>query len=53
MLNSLNDKGAGFKGDTNKITLITKDNKILPFEVKPKTEVAKDILEHIITHIHA
>ncbi|MFC7358568.1 bifunctional phosphopantothenoylcysteine decarboxylase/phosphopantothenate--cysteine ligase CoaBC [Jejudonia soesokkakensis] len=53
VLNSLNDKGAGFKGDTNKITLIGKDNKTIPFKVKPKTEVAKDILEHIIKHIHA
>lgn len=53
VLNSLNDKGAGFKGDTNKITLIDKDNKTIPFKVKPKTEVAKDILEHIIKNIHA
>jgi len=53
VLNSLNDKGAGFKGDTNKVTLITKDNKTIPFAVKPKTEVAKDILEHIITQVHA
>jgi phosphopantothenoylcysteine decarboxylase/phosphopantothenate--cysteine ligase len=53
VLNSLNDKGAGFKVDTNKVTLITRDNKIIPFQVKLKTEVAKDILEHIITYIHA
>jgi len=35
------------------VTLITKDNKTIPFAVKPKTEVAKDILEHIITQVHA
>jgi phosphopantothenoylcysteine decarboxylase/phosphopantothenate--cysteine ligase len=52
VLNSLRDEGAGFKGDTNKVTLINKDNKIHPFEVKPKTEVARDILEFIIDEIH-
>ncbi len=52
VLNSLNDKGAGFKSDTNKITLITKDNKITPFDVKPKREVANDILQHIIKELH-
>ena len=53
VLNSLRDKGAGFKGDTNKVTLIDKDNKVTPFEVKSKADVATDILEHIITKIHA
>ncbi len=53
VLNSLKDKGAGFKGDTNKVTFVTKDNKVLPFSVKPKTEVAKDILQYILQHIHA
>ena len=47
VLNSLRDKGAGFKTDTNKITLISKDNKVIPFPVKPKKEVAKDILNFI------
>ncbi|HAV54971.1 MAG TPA: bifunctional phosphopantothenoylcysteine decarboxylase/phosphopantothenate--cysteine ligase CoaBC, partial [Aequorivita sp.] len=53
VLNSLRDKGAGFQGDTNKITLIAKDNKTLPFPVKPKKEVAKDILEYIIEQTNA
>jgi phosphopantothenoylcysteine decarboxylase/phosphopantothenate--cysteine ligase len=53
VLNSLKDKGAGFKTDTNKVTLVTKDNKVLPFQVKSKKEVAKDILQHIIENIHA
>jgi phosphopantothenoylcysteine decarboxylase/phosphopantothenate--cysteine ligase len=52
VLNSLNDKGAGFKMDTNKVTLISKDNKLTPFDVKPKREVAKDILQYIIKEIH-
>jgi phosphopantothenoylcysteine decarboxylase/phosphopantothenate--cysteine ligase len=53
VLNSLRDKGAGFQTDTNKITLIGKDNKTLPFPVKPKKEVAKDILEYIIEQTNA
>jgi phosphopantothenoylcysteine decarboxylase/phosphopantothenate--cysteine ligase len=52
VLNSLRDKGAGFKGDTNKVTFVTKDNKVVPFSVKPKTEVAKDILKYILQQIH-
>lgn len=47
VLNSLNDKGAGFKTDTNKITLIDKHNKSTKFELKSKAEVAKDIVETI------
>lgn len=53
VLNSLNDKGAGFKTDTNKVTLITRYNKIHSFQVKPKKEVADDILQHIIKQLHA
>lgn len=53
VLNSLRDKGAGFGGDTNKVTLIDKDNKMSPFEVKSKMDVAKDILQHIIDELHA
>ena len=53
VLNSLRDKGAGFKGDTNKVTFIDKDNKVTPFDVKSKRDVAQDILEHIITKINA
>lgn len=53
VLNSLNDKGAGFKTNTNKVTFISKDNKVIPFEVKPKKEVAKDILKFIIKEVHA
>jgi phosphopantothenoylcysteine decarboxylase/phosphopantothenate--cysteine ligase len=53
VLNSLRDKGAGFKGDTNKVTFVDKDNKVTPFDVKTKQEVARDILEHIITKIDA
>ncbi|PVW16530.1 bifunctional phosphopantothenoylcysteine decarboxylase/phosphopantothenate--cysteine ligase CoaBC [Marixanthomonas spongiae] len=53
VLNSLKDKGAGFKADTNKVTLIDKHNKVQPFPVKPKTEVANDILQYIIHQLDA
>ncbi|MEM0519568.1 MULTISPECIES: bifunctional phosphopantothenoylcysteine decarboxylase/phosphopantothenate--cysteine ligase CoaBC [Aequorivita] len=53
VLNSLRDEGAGFQVDTNKITFITKDNKVLPFPVKPKKEVAEDILKYIIEQTNA
>jgi phosphopantothenoylcysteine decarboxylase / phosphopantothenate---cysteine ligase len=44
VLNSLKDAGAGFGYDTNKITILDKDNKISNFGLKTKTEVAQDIL---------
>lgn len=47
VLNSLNDAGAGFGVDTNKITIIAKDNKIVPFELKSKKAVASDIVNMI------
>ena len=48
VLNSLNDKGAGFGYDTNKITIIDSLGNIFPYELKKKTEVAQDIFKHII-----
>jgi len=44
VLNSLRDKGAGFEHDTNKICIIDKYNNITEFKLKPKEEVAEDIL---------
>ena len=43
VLNSLRDEGAGFKNDTNKIKIFTKNDR-KEFALKAKTEVAKDIL---------
>ncbi|WP_443938268.1 bifunctional phosphopantothenoylcysteine decarboxylase/phosphopantothenate--cysteine ligase CoaBC [Pedobacter sp. MW01-1-1] len=43
VLNSLNDKKAGFKLDTNKITIFNKDLERTVYEAKLKTDVAKDI----------
>jgi phosphopantothenoylcysteine decarboxylase / phosphopantothenate---cysteine ligase len=53
VLNSLNDVGAGFGHDTNKITLINKNNKATEFSLKSKKEVATDIVNAIIEHWHA
>lgn len=47
VLNSLNDKGAGFQVDTNKITIIDKSNNQEFFELKSKQEVAVDIVNKI------
>ena len=48
VLNSLNNKGAGFQHNTNKITIIDKANNISNFELKDKSEVAKDVIDKII-----
>ena len=49
ILNSLNNKGAGFEVDTNRITIIDKKNKVDNFELKSKSEVAKDIFNKIVS----
>jgi phosphopantothenoylcysteine decarboxylase/phosphopantothenate--cysteine ligase len=43
VLNSLNDAGAGFKGDTNKITIIDSKLHKTTFDLKSKDDVARDI----------
>lgn len=48
VLNSLQDKGAGFATNTNKITIIDKNLNITKFDLKSKTAVAKDIINEII-----
>ncbi|MCB0460624.1 MAG: bifunctional phosphopantothenoylcysteine decarboxylase/phosphopantothenate--cysteine ligase CoaBC [Flavobacteriaceae bacterium] len=53
ILNSLNDKGAGFKSATNKITIIDAKEQVKEFELKTKKEVAADILNEIIKKINA
>lgn len=45
ILNSLNDQGAGFGGDYNKVTIIDNKNTILGFELKSKKQVAQDIAD--------
>lgn len=51
ILNSLNDSGAGFRHETNKISIIERD-KITKFELKPKVEVARDIVRYIGEKLH-
>lgn len=48
VLNSLNDNGAGFKKETNKVTIIDKIENISEFSLKSKAEVAKDIFNEIL-----
>jgi len=51
VLNSLQDKGAGFKTDTNKITIIDKNNIQTEFPLKSKKEVANDIIDYCINFL--
>lgn len=48
VLNSMQDKEAGFRKDTNKVSFITKDKEVIGHEAKNKSEVAKDILNFIL-----
>ncbi|WP_245870383.1 phosphopantothenoylcysteine decarboxylase [Labilibaculum manganireducens] len=50
VLNSLNDKGAGFQYDTNKITIINKSGECKKYGLKSKAEVAKDIVNELIAY---
>jgi len=52
VLNSLRDKGAGFKSDTNKISILVSDGQVIDFNLKRKEEVAEDIFNEIIKYIH-
>ena len=53
VLNSLNDKGAGFGKPTNKVTFIDKNFQIEPMDLKSKEAVALDIINKIIKHYDA
>ncbi len=52
VLNSLNETGAGFGLDTNKITIFEKSGEELKFEMKSKQEVAKDIVDTLIKYYY-
>ena len=51
VLNSLNDTGAGFQQDTNKVTFFDKNNNELKFELKSKLDVAQDIVNYVIKNL--
>lgn len=51
VLNSLNDLGAGFKHDTNKISILFRDGSKKVYELKSKNEVAKDIIDTLASII--
>ncbi|GAB3643319.1 bifunctional phosphopantothenoylcysteine decarboxylase/phosphopantothenate--cysteine ligase CoaBC [Spirosoma arcticum] len=51
VLNSLRDTGAGFGHDTNKITVIDKEGQTHEFGLKPKTEVAQDLVDLVAKNI--
>lgn len=51
ILNSLNDKGAGFRHDTNKITIVD-ENGSTPYPLKDKKEVASDIIDKLVSIVN-
>jgi phosphopantothenoylcysteine decarboxylase/phosphopantothenate--cysteine ligase len=53
VLNSLQDKGAGFGVSTNKVTFITSSNDVIEHQLKSKAEVAKDLMKQILKQLHA
>ncbi|EPR70632.1 Phosphopantothenoylcysteine decarboxylase [Winogradskyella psychrotolerans RS-3] len=53
VLNSLQDKGAGFGVSTNKVTFITSSNDIIENELKSKADVAQDLMHLILKQTHA
>jgi phosphopantothenoylcysteine decarboxylase / phosphopantothenate---cysteine ligase len=53
VLNSLNDQGAGFGTDTNKVTLIFSGNKRIDLPLMPKSKVASNIVESLVNLMHA
>ena len=53
VLNSLRDNGAGFGGTTNKITIIDRDLNQTEFPLKPKDQVADDVIKELINRTHA
>ena len=48
VMNSLKNSGAGFSGDTNKVSYISRKEEIIKFELKLKNQVAEDIFTQIL-----
>lgn len=51
VLNSLQDKGAGFRHDTNKVSIISA-TETLDYPLKHKQEVARDIVDYLLKNLH-
>ncbi len=51
VLNSTAVEGAGFGTDTNQISIFNPDGKAHKFGLKSKTEVASDIVQHLLNHL--
>ena len=52
VLNEMNESGVGFKTKTNKVTIINKNDDVTEFDLKPKNEVATDILNAIYQYMN-
>ena len=52
VLNEMNESGVGFKTKTNKVSIITKNDQVTTYDLKPKNEVAMDILNAIYQYIN-
>ncbi len=52
VLNEMNESGVGFKTKTNKVSIINKDDNVTTYDLKPKNEVALDILNAIYQYIN-
>ena len=52
VLNEMNESGVGLKTKTNKVSIINKNDEISEFDLKPKNEVALDILNAIYQYIN-
>lgn len=52
VLNEMNESGVGFKTKTNKVSIITKNDQVTTYNLKPKNEVALDILNAIYQYIN-
>jgi phosphopantothenoylcysteine decarboxylase/phosphopantothenate--cysteine ligase len=48
VLNSMRDEGAGFGTDTNRVTMIDRSGNLEKFELKPKSQVASDLVRRVI-----
>lgn len=51
VLNTLEDSGAGFGGDSNKISILDNHNNLTTFELKSKADVARDILSYLKSYM--